>query len=96
MKIDIIHPAHYRDNGTLIQSKKWYDRLGAYVPHLGPALLAALTPPEHEVRLIEEYIEDIDFDSDCDVVALSAQIMQYDRCKDIASAFRARGNHWRR
>ncbi|OQY49710.1 MAG: hypothetical protein DRR08_25720 [Candidatus Parabeggiatoa sp. nov. 2] len=91
MKIDIIHPAHYRDNGTLIQSKKWYDRLGAYVPHLGPALLAALTPPEHEVRLIEEYIEDIDFDSDCDVVALSAQIMQYDRCKDIASAFRARG-----
>ena len=35
MKIDIIHPAHYRDDGSLVQSKKWYDRLGAYLH--GPA-----------------------------------------------------------
>jgi radical SAM superfamily enzyme YgiQ (UPF0313 family) len=91
MKIDIIHPAHYRDDGTVVQAKKWIDRLGAYLPHLGPPLIAALTPDRHEVRLTEEYLEDIDFDSDADVVALSGQIMQFDRCRDISAKFRARG-----
>src|SRR5262245_55244738 len=91
MKIDIVHPAHYRDDGTLVQSKRWYDRLGAYLPHLGPPLMAALTPDKHEVRLVEEYLEDIDLDSDADVVALSGQIMQFDRCRDLAAHFRARG-----
>jgi radical SAM superfamily enzyme YgiQ (UPF0313 family) len=91
MRIDIIHPAHYRDDGTLVQARRWYDRLGAYLPHLGPPLLAALTPDKHQVRLVEEYLEDIDFDSNADVIALSGQIMQFDRCKDISAKFRARG-----
>ena len=91
MKIDIIHPAHYRHDGSLVQSKKWYDRIGAYLPHLGPALMAGLTPDRHDVRLVDEYVEDIDFESDADVVALSGQIMQYDRCFDISRKFRAAG-----
>lgn len=91
MKIDIIHPAHYGEDGTLVQSKKWIDRLGAYVPHLGPVHIAALTPAKHEVRVVDEYLEDIDFDSDADVVAISAQIMQIDRCIDISKQFLARG-----
>ena len=89
MKIDIIHPAHYRDDGTIVQSKNLIDRLGAYLPHLGPPLMAALTPDKHEVRLVEEYLEDIDFESDADVVALSGQIMQLQRCVDISGRFRA-------
>ena len=64
MKIDIIHPAHYRDDGSLVQSKSWIDRLGAYLPHLGPPLMAALTPDKHQVRLTEEYLDDINFESD--------------------------------
>src|SRR4026209_795814 len=52
MKIDIIHPAHYRDDGTLVQSKNLIDRLGAYLPHLGPPLMAALTPDKHEGWLV--------------------------------------------
>ncbi|HUQ72333.1 MAG TPA: hypothetical protein VM165_22595, partial [Planctomycetaceae bacterium] len=91
MKIDIVHPAHYRDDGTLVQSKRWYDRLGAYLPHLGPPLMAGLTPDRHEVRLVEEYLEDIDLDSDADVVAFSGQIMQFDRVCDLSRQFRARG-----
>lgn len=91
MKIDVIHPAHYSDDGSLVQAKGWVDRLGAYLPHLGPPLIAALTPDRHEVRLVEEYLEDVNLDSDADVVALSGQIMQYDRCKDLSAAFRARG-----
>lgn len=91
MKIEIIHPAHYRDDGSLVQSKNLIDRLGAYLPHLGPPLMAALTPDKHEVRLTEEYLEDIDFESDADVVALSGQIMQLQRCVDISKRFRAAG-----
>jgi radical SAM superfamily enzyme YgiQ (UPF0313 family) len=91
MKIDIIHPAHYSRTGKLVQSKRLMDRVGVYLPHLGPLLLAALTPDRHEVRVIDEYLEDIDFDSDADVIALSGQIMQYERCKDIGEKFRQRG-----
>ena len=58
MKVDIIHPAHYRDDGSLVQSKNWIDRLGAYLPHLGPPLMAALTPDKHEVRLTSELQSD--------------------------------------
>jgi radical SAM superfamily enzyme YgiQ (UPF0313 family) len=71
--------------------KSWYDRLGVYLPHLGPALMAALAPEDVEVRVVEEYLEDIDLDTDADMVAISAQIMQFDRCRDLAEAFRARG-----
>ena len=53
--------------------------------------MAALTPDKHEVRLVEEYLEDIDFESDADVVALSGQIMQLQRCVDISAEFRAAG-----
>jgi radical SAM superfamily enzyme YgiQ (UPF0313 family) len=91
MKIDIVHPAHYRDDGTLVQAKRLIDRLGTYLPHLGPPLIAACTPERHEVRLVEEYLEDFDPDDDADVVAMSGQIMQFDRCVDIARACRARG-----
>lgn len=91
MKIDIVHPAHYRQDGTLVQSRKWYDRIGAYMPHLGPPLLAALTPAKHDVRLVEEYLEDIDFESDADVIAMSGQIMQFDRCVDLSKEYRKRG-----
>jgi radical SAM superfamily enzyme YgiQ (UPF0313 family) len=91
MKIDIVHPAHYRQDGSLVQSRKWYDRVGAYMPHLGPPLLAALTPAKHEVRLVEEYLEDVNFDSDADVIAISGQIMQFDRCVDLSREYRKRG-----
>src|SRR2546423_4334494 len=53
--------------------------------------MAALTPDQHEVRFIEEYLEDIDFESDADVVALSGQIMQLQRCIDISKRFRTSG-----
>ena len=91
MKIDIIHPAHYSDDGTLVQAKGLIDRFGAYLPHLGPPLIAALTPDRHQVRLVDEYLEDVDFDTDADVVAMSAQIMQFDRARDLSTEFRKRG-----
>lgn len=91
MKIDIIHPAHYRDDGTLVQARRWRDRLDPYLPHLGPLLMAALTPDRHEVRVVEEYFREADLDSDADVIGISAQIMQYERAVYLSQEYRRRG-----
>ena len=91
MKIDIVHPAHYRDDGSLVQAGNWLGRLDAYLPHLGPLLLAALTPDRHEVRVVEEYHRAFDPDGDADLVAISGQIMQIRRARDIARQCRERG-----
>jgi len=91
VKIDIIHPAHYRNDGSLVQAKKWWHRLDGYLPHLGPPLMAALTPAHHSVRIVEEYHRDVDLDTDADVIGISAQIMQFDRAVDLSREFRKRG-----
>jgi radical SAM superfamily enzyme YgiQ (UPF0313 family) len=91
MRIDFIHPAHYRDDGSLVQARPLIDRLDPYLPHLGPLIMAAVTPDHHEVRFVEEYFTAADLDSDADVIALSAQIMQIDRAMDLSREYRARG-----
>ena len=91
MKIDLVHPGHYRDDGTLVQATRLRDRLDPYLPHLGPLLLAALTPKQHQVRIVEEYHRAADLDSDADLIAISAQIMQFDRAVDLSRELRKRG-----
>lgn len=90
MKIDIIHPAHYRDDGSLVQAKAWWHRLDGYLPHLGPPLMAALAP-DHDVRIVEEYHRDVDLDTDAELIGISAQVMQFDRAVDLSREFRRRG-----
>ena len=63
----------------------------AVMPPLGLAILAALTPPDFDVEIVDENIEDIDFEASCDLVALSAMAIQEARLFDIADAFRRRG-----
>jgi radical SAM superfamily enzyme YgiQ (UPF0313 family) len=63
----------------------------AVMPPLGLAMLAALTPTEFEVHVVDENIEAVDVDADCDIVALSAMTIQESRLFEIADAFRRRG-----
>jgi radical SAM superfamily enzyme YgiQ (UPF0313 family) len=58
---------------------------------LGLTILGALTPPEFDVEIVDENIEEIDFDAPCDLVALSAMAIQEARLFEIADAFRRRG-----
>lgn len=53
--------------------------------------IAALTPPEHEIEIVDENIEPINFDKDCDLVGITAFTIQVDRAKEIADEFRNRG-----
>jgi len=57
---------------------------------LGLAILGALTPTDFDVEIIDENIEDIDFDAPCDIVALSAMAIQEARLFEIADQFRRR------
>ena len=63
------------------------------VPTACLPLLAALTPAEHDVTLIDENVEDIDFDkvAQADLVGLTGMIVQRQRMREILSELKARG-----
>ena len=42
-----------------------------FVPPITGIHLAALTPPEHDVRVVHQQVEAVDLETDADLVALS-------------------------
>ena len=54
-------------------------------------VVAALTPREHKVRIVDENVEALDFDTDCDVVGISFMTALAPRAYEIAAQFRRRG-----
>lgn len=54
-------------------------------------LLAALTPPEHEITAVDENVESIDFGREADLVAITALTPTAPRAYEIADEFRRRG-----
>ncbi len=53
--------------------------------------LAALTPPEIEVKITDENVEPIDFEEDVDLVGVTGMVMHAPRAYEIARKFRQRG-----
>jgi len=60
------------------------------LPQLGLQLLAALTPKEYEVKIIEEEREDIELDEKCDIVGLSCMTSNAPRAYNLAKEFKKR------
>lgn len=60
-------------------------------PPLGLAMVAAVTPPGHEIRLIDENLDEIDFDRPVDLVGITAMTCQVNRAYEIAVEYRRRG-----
>ncbi|MFA6600140.1 MAG: radical SAM protein [Candidatus Omnitrophota bacterium] len=58
---------------------------------LGLATVAALTPSDWQVEIIDENVEDLRFDSDADLVGITAFNVQYQRALEIAAEFQKRG-----
>ncbi len=89
-KILLIHPkspeTFWQLTGALSITKK-----KAVVPPLGLATLAAITPSHYEVEIIDEEIEDIDFDTPCDIVGITGYTLHAHRMHEIAHEFRKRG-----
>jgi radical SAM superfamily enzyme YgiQ (UPF0313 family) len=64
---------------------------GNDMPPLGLLVLATLTPPDCEVVLFDEEIEDIDFDAETDLVGITAMTITANRAYEIADEYRRRG-----
>jgi radical SAM superfamily enzyme YgiQ (UPF0313 family) len=64
----------------------------AIFPPLGLMTLAALTPPEFQVSLCDENTsEQVDFDTDAQIIGITGYIIQMSRVFEIADRFRAKG-----
>jgi radical SAM superfamily enzyme YgiQ (UPF0313 family) len=75
------------DHGLPLLGKK------ANMPVLALPVLAGLTPSEHDVVILDENIEPIDFDAleQFDIVGLTGMTVQRDRMREILEELRARG-----
>jgi len=84
-KILFIQPTQYAENGKLCKQKK------INLPGLAFPLLAAYTPPHWDVELLIEVVDDIDFETEADIVAIGTMGHATFRGIEIATAFRKRG-----
>ena len=67
------------------------ERRAVWFPKLSLPVIAAYTPPTWEVALVDEAVQDIDFDTPCDLVGLSIMTCYAPRAYEIATEFRKRG-----
>jgi radical SAM superfamily enzyme YgiQ (UPF0313 family) len=86
-KLLIVQPSHYcsRTDRTVFKSRR-----RSLVP-LALPYLAALTPPEWNVTLVDEQVQDIDFSCRPDLVAITSWTVLSLRGYDVAREFRTRG-----
>ncbi|MGO9614608.1 MAG: B12-binding domain-containing radical SAM protein [Dissulfurispiraceae bacterium] len=61
------------------------------LPYLGLLKVASLTPPDWEVKIVDEKVEAIDFKQDADLVGITAMTPVAKRGYEIADNFRQRG-----
>lgn len=68
-----------------------WGELGFKFPTLSLAALAAVTPAQWEIAFHDDAIRPTPFDTDADLIALTAMTAQATRAYQLADAFRARG-----
>ena len=83
----IIQPSHYRSktNRTVFRVRR------RNVVPLTLPYLAALTPADWKVKVIDEQLQPLDFNEGADVVAITTSTLTSLRAYDIADEFRRRG-----
>ena len=92
MKLLLVSPKSYA-----LTYDGFSDRIRSILKHSGNLLtanlatVAALTPPEIEVKIIDENVEPIDFDESCDLVGITSFPSQLYRAEEIAKGFSERG-----
>jgi radical SAM superfamily enzyme YgiQ (UPF0313 family) len=84
MRILLIYPSWLGRQGQVLKYRK------AVKPPLSLAVLDALTPGKHDVRVVNDIVEEIDFSDRYDLVAITAMTIQIARAYQIADAFRRR------
>jgi radical SAM superfamily enzyme YgiQ (UPF0313 family) len=85
VKILFIYPTRLDIDQKPIKYKK------AFLPPLSLAVLNGLTPRHHDVHVINDIVENINFSSEYDLVAITAMTTQIGRAYQIADKFRELG-----
>lgn len=67
------------------------ERRAVWFPKLSLPVIAAYTPESWHVDLVDEAVQDVDFDHPCDLVGLSVMTCYAPRAYEIATEFRKRG-----
>lgn len=67
------------------------ERRAVWFPKLSLPTIAAYTPSGWDVALVDEAVQDIDFDQPCDLVGLSIMTCYAPRAYEISAEFRKRG-----
>ena len=90
MKILFVNP---RFPKSLWGFQGMYDLIGVRSGQapLGLMTVAALTPPEIAVELVDENCYPLSYETDADVVAIGCWNVQYRRARELAAEFRKRG-----
>ncbi|MGA2229116.1 MAG: cobalamin-dependent protein, partial [Syntrophobacteraceae bacterium] len=87
MKLLIIQPSRYQSKRDLKPYKtRKRNLVGLALPYL-----AALTPTEWDIELIDQQVEDIDFGVRADLVAITTWTVNSLSAYEIADRFRAMG-----
>jgi radical SAM superfamily enzyme YgiQ (UPF0313 family) len=87
LKIRLIDPVY--DHPLIGHSQKVIKTI--WFAHLTLTTLAALTPPEIEVKITDENVEPIDFAEEVDLIGITGMVMHATRAYEIARRFRERG-----
>jgi radical SAM superfamily enzyme YgiQ (UPF0313 family) len=61
------------------------------LPPMGLGVLASRTPDTYDMSIVDENLQDLDFDADADLVAVTATTVQAPRAYEILKRFKARG-----
>lgn len=85
MKILLVQPSHHVRGGTVFKTRR------LLFPVLTMPTIASYTPKEHEVEIVNDYVETIDFAKHYDLVAITAKTIHANRAYAIADEFRRRG-----
>src|SRR5512139_3601458 len=86
LKIRLIDPAYehpYISHSQKVIRTIWFARLTL-------TTLAALTPPDIQVKITDENVEPIDFEEEVDLVGVTGMVMHAPRAYEIARRFRER------
>lgn len=85
MKILLIYPSRLDDAGLVVKYKK------AFTPPLSLGIISGLTPRRHQLTVVNDLVEPIDFRASVDLVGITALTAQAERAYQIASRFRQNG-----
>jgi radical SAM superfamily enzyme YgiQ (UPF0313 family) len=92
MKLLFIYPRRGSEDLTIFQSfKNIFLHKVVFAPGLTYNVLAALTPKDYSIHVINEEYQKIDFNEDCDLVGITATTPIVNRAYSIADKFRDNG-----